>query len=280
MYEQILSKPGNTIPRFIPKRIPIYKRISFRIAAVLIPLFVLGTFVGLQVGSRDNTPPDTREYAQTPVDISPLIILEANDGDRLISLPDGSNIRLYEGSSLAYDATFSENRVVALQGDAFFTVAKANGKTFEVLYNDVTVRVLGTEFQLCGRDSTTEVTLCSGSVEVISSGYTVQLEPLQQFVSENNSREYTVIELSEEDIARFYKSRLQFRRTPLRTALEQTAQFFNVEIEIESLSYNEPVRLSFGITDNLEDVLYMLQLVTDNAFSYRIEEGKVTVQGR
>lgn len=272
--EDFPAKPERTAQT--EKRIPLHKKTFFRVAAVLLPLVVLGVSLGLWVTGRTGG----SEGENTTIGTLAAIVIEATDGERLVELPDGSEVKLKKGGSLEYTDGFMKNRVVALKGDAFFKVTKSAGQSFEVKYNDITVRVLGTEFHLSERGTLTEVTLFSGSVAVESAGGQVVLEPRQQFVADSENQEYAVVELTEEDITRLYYGRLEFHQTPLRTALEQTAEFFGVEIDMSLLSYNEPVRLSFDEQDQLEDVLYMLQAVTGNAFSYRIEGTQVIIQNR
>ena len=60
---------------------------------------------------------------------------------------DGSNVILNDGSNIQFDeGNWSENRVVELTGEAFFSVE--SGKSFLVKTTNGTVEVLGTEFNV------------------------------------------------------------------------------------------------------------------------------------
>lgn len=66
-----------------------------------------------------------------------------------ITLPDGSLVWLNSNTSFKYPTTFaSENRIVELNGEAYFEVAKNEDKLFIVKTNKYNVEVLGTTFNV------------------------------------------------------------------------------------------------------------------------------------
>jgi transmembrane sensor len=123
-----------------------------RVAAVLTAGLLLGagSYVYL---SRQSTVVAT-EYSQL----------------RQLTLPDGSAITLNAHSTLRYGTDFArpgQTREVWLDGEAFFRVRHtATHQKFIVHTPDVTVEVLGTEFDLSRRNGTTKVVLASGRVKV------------------------------------------------------------------------------------------------------------------
>ncbi|MEM8907953.1 MAG: FecR domain-containing protein, partial [Bacteroidota bacterium] len=62
-------------------------------------------------------------------------------------LPDGSKVWLNEDSRLEYHSSF-DPRVLKLEGEAYFEVAKLAGKTFEIQTGATKTVVLGTAFNL------------------------------------------------------------------------------------------------------------------------------------
>ncbi len=87
----------------------------------------------------------------------------------LFSLPDGTVITLNAGSNLKYDNTFGINdRVVLLEGEAYFKVSKDPTKPFIVRTPYINVTALGTEFNVKAYelDNTIETTLVNGSIKV------------------------------------------------------------------------------------------------------------------
>lgn len=86
-----------------------------------------------------------------------------------IVLPDGSKVILNGNSTIKYANVWrsEENRVVELDGEAFFSVThKENKQKFLVETKDLNVEVLGTEFNVLSRKSRAVVVLNSGKVKL------------------------------------------------------------------------------------------------------------------
>lgn len=86
----------------------------------------------------------------------------------LITLPDGSRVKLNAESSLEYHADFAQTRRVTLTGEAFFDVVRDTLRPFVVSAGKVQVRVLGTSFnvQAFPSEENTMVAVASGAVLV------------------------------------------------------------------------------------------------------------------
>lgn len=97
-----------------------------------------------------------------------------------IELPDESTVNLNSNSTLVFnDKSWSTNRQVRLEGEAFFKVAK--GQKFEVVTNDGVVSVLGTEFNVKQRSKYYEVICYEGSVSVAYKNKNIELKPSDVF---------------------------------------------------------------------------------------------------
>lgn len=99
------------------------------------------------------------------------IIRQNPKGQKLTTfLPDGSKVILNSLSSIKYEVPFNDKeRVVELEGEAFFDVKKNPDLPFKVISNKVTVTALGTSFNVNNKsDEITEVALVTGKVEVIN----------------------------------------------------------------------------------------------------------------
>lgn len=88
-----------------------------------------------------------------------------------IILPDGSKVWLNAGSKLRYSLQFNQTiREVYLEGEAFFDVSKNKNKPFLVKTTDVTIKVLGTAFNVKAYpdEKTIETSVQRGLVQVVS----------------------------------------------------------------------------------------------------------------
>lgn len=89
-----------------------------------------------------------------------------------VVLPDGSNVRLNADSYLEYNQDFAKGREVRLVGEAFFEVVHDSAHPFVVHSGDVSVRVLGTSFnvQAFPFEETMSVAVVTGRVLVEDAG--------------------------------------------------------------------------------------------------------------
>jgi transmembrane sensor len=103
----------------------------------------------------------------------PMLYQTAFGKTQSVTLPDGSVVTLNGNSRLTVPGEWAdeETRVVNLDGEAFFSVSKqktTDGQPvkFQVRTADLTVEVLGTQFNVSHRRSRTEVVLQEGSVQI------------------------------------------------------------------------------------------------------------------
>jgi transmembrane sensor len=92
------------------------------------------------------------------------------------TLPDGSVVTLNKNSELDYPSAFKgEARKVTMKGEAFFHVTPDKKKPFIINVNDVTIRVVGTSFNVRSVNGVTEVIVETGIVQVTHHNKTVEL---------------------------------------------------------------------------------------------------------
>jgi ferric-dicitrate binding protein FerR (iron transport regulator) len=103
-----------------------------------------------------------------------------------IVLPDGSEVWLNSDSKISYNALFGKHyREVTLEGEAFFDVKKDPDHPFTVLTKEMSVKVLGTAFDVRAYpgESNEQTTLIHGAVEVTLKRYgnkRIELAPYEK----------------------------------------------------------------------------------------------------
>jgi len=130
-----------------------------RYAAIIIITFSISGLLFYNTGKSRATKPEKR--------FSELIVPMGSKA--MFTLIDGTVVTLNAGSRLKYDNMFGVNeRVVQLEGEGYFKVAKDACRPFIVKTSYLNMRALGTEFNVkaYADDSTIETTLVEGSVKI------------------------------------------------------------------------------------------------------------------
>lgn len=91
-------------------------------------------------------------------------------GLRRVELPDGSVVQLNTSSAIEVNYSVAERRVRLTAGEAFFTVAKNPNRPFYVEAGAVSVRAVGTAFNVRHRPEGVEVMVTEGKVKVDETG--------------------------------------------------------------------------------------------------------------
>jgi len=133
------------------------------------------------------------------------------------SLSDGTVVTLNAGSTLNVSQDYGvNNRIVRLDGEGYFNIAKDKNNPFVVQTPFLNIRALGTEFNIkaYSADRTIETTLVSGSL---------QIEP----VKEINQGQITVLKPNQK--LTFFKSDSSFTSGSEMKEKEATARFENIK---------------------------------------------------
>ena len=155
-----------------------FLRTIVRYAAIFIIAFLAGGFLFYQFGHRSSS---ISAQGKSEL-VVPL-------GSRArFTLADGTVVILNAGSTLRTDNRFGiKDRIVELEGEGYFIVAKDRSNPFIVKTSYLTVTALGTEFNVKAYsvDKTIETTLVNGSVKIepnsdTGSGEITILQPNQK----------------------------------------------------------------------------------------------------
>ncbi|MFB2121643.1 FecR domain-containing protein [Parapedobacter sp. 2B3] len=200
-----------------------------------------------------------------------LVLSTPKGGTYSIVLPDGSEVWLNAATTLKYPSRFDDNeRVVYLEGEAYFAVTEVSGKggapanvPFKVVSNSQVVEVLGTEFNVSAYadESETQTTLVAGRVNVSTSNGnaagTAILEPGEQAMNRQG-----VIHVQKVDPAQYTAWKdgfFYFNKLPPQIAIAQLARWYDLEV----IYQGTPPQISiFGMIDRnkpLESVLKSLE---------------------
>ncbi|REA62859.1 hypothetical protein DSL64_08025 [Dyadobacter luteus] len=140
----------------------------YYLAAAIIVAFGVSWFYLIDSQKRSsNTPAISWAAPQQTITHK----INSSQTPELVVLKDGSKVTLQPGSSISYLEAFDANeRNVQLEGEAFFDVVRNTERPFLVHFNKLTVRVLGTSFNIrsYGSEDGIKVTVKTGKVSVFT----------------------------------------------------------------------------------------------------------------
>ena len=158
--------------------------------------------------------------------VVPMQSIYVPTGQRVnITLSDGTNVWLNARTKIVYPAVFDKSvRQVAVDGEAYFDVAKDKKRPFIVETGKCNMEVLGTKFNVEGYSDKDdfEVTLMEGSVRVASRiglGDTLMLKPDSKACLQKDGR-LKVIPVDDYN--------------PYRSIMNDLEKYFGVSIVVEN----------------------------------------------
>jgi transmembrane sensor len=234
-------------PRQTNKAISTVRKMSWmRIAALFILIAGISTVAYLMLNKN-----------------APVQMITASSSNRVFSdtLPDGSVVTLNKNSSLVYPDKFEEQeRPVTLNGEAFFNVTPDKKKPFIIHVNDVTIRVVGTSFNVRSENGRTEVIVETGIVQVMRKGKIVELKPKEK-TSIDQQDSALVKETEKEQLYNYYRTKeFVCDNTPLWKLVQVLNEAYHANIvigrdELKTL----PISTTFS-NESLDQVLEVIRL--------------------
>ena len=199
-------------------------------------------------------------------------------------LPDGTKVWLNAQSTLRYAETFSglAEREVWLEGEAYFDVVEDKHHPFIVHAPEISIRVLGTAFNVksYAGDATVETTLVRGKVELETGGrqaQKIELKPNQQAVFSRSSKDLALVEVETDRYTSWMSGSLVFEDSPVEDVIKALERWYGVTIHLQNKD-NLQCRLTARIDrESLTETLELLKSTT--GITYTIQGDQIEIAG-
>jgi transmembrane sensor len=154
-----------------------------------------------------------------------------------LTLPDGSRVWLNAASSIKYPTIFAgQERMVEVNGEAFFEVEKDAAKPFMVKVNNSSViEVLGTSFNVNTYDDEhlIKTTLVEGSLRVNADSDRQILKPGQQAQVQAGSSLKVVSNINISQVMAWKNGYFDFNDADLPVMMRQLERWYDIEVVYE-----------------------------------------------
>lgn len=195
-----------------------------------------------------------------------------------VVLPDGSSVWLNSGSSISVLASYSQRvRAVELEGEGYFDVRHDESNPFYVTAKDVTVKVLGTAFNLSAyaEDKEVKTTLLEGKVDVSVARNSLRLQPGEQAVVGDDASIQLHKDIRIDQILAWKDGFFRFRDEPIVNIMRELQKWYPISaIEIAE-GNTDKFTGSIQRSKKLIDILVAIEEVSN--LSFEIREGRVIV---
>jgi len=225
--------------------------------------FLLAGFLFWQLSRPDSKAEYAASYGQT----------------RQVKLPDGSVVNLNSNSVLSFSSDLHNKNIreVWLKGEAFFSVKHtAKSAPFIVHSGDISIEVLGTEFNVFDRHNTTAVMLKSGKVKIKANKDSVILQPGELAEFKTKTRQWARRKVRAELYSSWKEHVWKIENESAGEVAQRIKDCFGVEVIFKTPALaNE--RISGSIrTGSIEEVREILSAVLK--VSCELEEDKLIIE--
>ena len=197
------------------------------------------------------------------VEYNELIVPKGRRASHLV-LEDGSKVWVNSGSTFRFPTTFEKNkREVYVDGEIYIEIAKDAERPFFVKTSEMSVRALGTRFNVMAYPEEMEaaVTLVHGKVGVQTDHRQQILQPDEQYVYQTTTRRGTVRKVDVSQYVDWKDGILNFDSMPLEELTRRLGRWYDVDFffvaeELKTLKYS-------GAFKKYNDIRYVLNIIEE-----------------
>jgi ferric-dicitrate binding protein FerR (iron transport regulator) len=199
-------------------------------------------------------------------------------GQYQLVLPDGSKVWLNAASSIRYPTAFTgAQRKVELTGEAYFEIAQNKQQPFIVQARELTVSVLGTDFDVMAYsdEGALHTTLLKGSVMVGQGPQSKLLAPGQQAIVKTNLPIAIRSDVDVEKAIAWKTGFFMFNNTDIKTLMREISRWYDIEVDYEITDFSGAYG---GRISRSSTLLQLKQLLEGNGiYHYKIEGRRLVV---
>lgn len=199
----------------------------------------------------------------------------------IVSLPDGSSVNLISGTKLSIKNDYgNKKRIVYLEGEAFFKVAKQTDKPFIVKINGQEIEALGTMFSVKAypNDSLCVTTLLEGSVRLSSEKQEkeITLKPNDQMVYNRDKGCAEVCVVDAEALTSWTTGKYYFPQQNFSDIVKRLKELYGVDIVINSDEIrNTQVSGTFQAEQSIYEIMDIFACAMP--IQYTVEKRKISI---
>jgi len=239
----------------------------YRMAAII----VLGLVFGYTIYYLNKQSSTQTFYAET--------------GKERIELPDGTIVILNKDASITYPEKFSsKTRLVTFSGEGFFEVKSDSLQPFIIRSNNLSIRVLGTSFNVKADPDSPEIEVIvkTGKVALYQGSDSKNMRSIvagEKAVFAKDSKEISISENSNPNFLSWETGNMVFNESSLNEVLEVLSSVYHKKFYVTSQNISK-CRLTVSFeNEELSTVLKILEATLDIHFTDKGDRIEVSGAG-
>lgn len=207
-------------------------------------------------------------------------LLTQSGNEYRITLADGTKVHLNYNTKLKYPAAFGKKeRLVYLEGEAFFDVAPDKERPFYVVTHGMKIKQYGTSFNVNNfSPDETSVVLVKGSIALIpdNNSSELMLKPGQRAILNLPQKNVCVDNVNVVTYTSWNNGYFNFEDESLEKIMRSISQWYNVEVKFETDKLKE-LRFT-GILDRYSTINPILRAISRTVdVKIKITKGVITI---
>ncbi len=200
---------------------------------------------------------------------------------KIFHLPDGSTVMLNSDSEIKYPASFENERIVELVGQAFFEVQKNEDLPFTVISGELKTEVLGTSFDVSAYpdESKMHVAVVTGKVMVnTASGVSTTILPAEATYYDTDTQSLKKGGYDYNHLVGWRHRILKFQEESYQHVFDRLSKWYNVSFEFASGEIPKGKYSGEFQNESLENVLNGMKYSL--GISYELKDGIVKIRNK
>ena len=195
---------------------------------------------------------------------SPPTLLEAHEKAVTDTLPDHSVVVLAPGARVRYTP-----RNAQLEGEAYFNIAPDKQNPFHLTTGDVTIRVLGTTFNVLTDGARVKVQVSSGAIEMDNQVDSIVVKAGNSGIYDRNAKKFHLLADSNRSEYAYATGVLDFQDLPLRDIKSCLEKAYGVKVvfsnpalgncRVTTQFVHQPLRYVLDVLASLLDISYSIK---------------------
>ncbi|MES3018109.1 MAG: FecR domain-containing protein [Bacteroidota bacterium] len=202
-------------------------------------------------------------------------------GQYEVVLSDDTRVWLNAGSSIKFPTAFTSNeRLVEIEGEAYFEVSKDKKRPFKVKSDNQLIEVLGTHFNVNAyRDeASVKTTVLEGSVKISAGAENNIIKPGQQNRLSRTKEKMDVVEVDVEEAISWKNGLFMFENEEIHSIMRKISRWYGVDVVYEQNNIEEKFGGTVSKFENVSQVLKILEVT--GTIHFKIVQGDDSGKGR